>query len=80
MSTAAVRRGTLVPEAVRIGRGAFGVIRQNLLGAVPYNVIGITLAIAGLLRPVFAAAAQVIPDMLILLNSGRLLRSRPTAH
>jgi cation transport ATPase len=74
------RRGTLVPEAVRIGRGAFGVIRQNLLGAVAYNVIGTTLAMAGLLPPVFAAAAQVIPDMLILLNSGRLLRSRPTAH
>ena len=65
----------LVPEAVRISRRAFGVIRQNLLGAVAYNVIGITLAAVGVLPPVFAAVAQVIPDFLILLNSGRLLRA-----
>ncbi len=65
----------LVPEAVRISRGAFGVIRQNLYGTVAYNLTGITLAAVGLLPPVLAAAAQVIPDFLILLNSGRLLRS-----
>ncbi|MDR7545476.1 MAG: cation-translocating P-type ATPase [Armatimonadota bacterium] len=69
----------LVPEAVRIGRSAFAVIRQNLLGAVTYNVIGITLAALGLLPPIAAAAAQVIPDLLILLNSSRLLRVRARA-
>jgi len=65
----------LVPDAVRIGREAFGVIRQNLYGTVAYNLTGIVLAAVGLLPPVLAAAAQVIPDFLILLNSGRLLRS-----
>ncbi|MDI6772006.1 MAG: cation-translocating P-type ATPase [bacterium] len=65
----------LVPEAVRISREAFGVIRQNLYGTVAYNLTGIVLAAVGLLPPVLAAAAQVIPDFLILLNSGRLLRS-----
>ncbi len=64
----------LVPEAVQIGRGAFAVIRQNLLGAVMYNIVGITLAAVGLLPPILAAAAQVIPDVFILLNSSRLLR------
>jgi Cu+-exporting ATPase len=64
----------LVPHAVRLGRRAFGVIRQNLVGAVAYNVVGITLAAAGLLPPVVAAAAQVVPDLLILLNSSRLLQ------
>ncbi len=64
----------LVPEAVRMSRRAFGVIRQNLLGTLAYNVIGITLATLGWLPPVLAAAAQVIPDFLILMNSGRLLR------
>ncbi len=65
----------LVPEAVRMSRRAFGVIRQNLLGTLAYNMVGITLATLGLLPPVLAAAAQVIPDFLILMNSGRLLRS-----
>jgi len=71
----------LVPEAFRIGRSAFAVIRQNLLGAVAYNVVGITLAALGLLPPAVAAAAQVIPDVLILLNSSRLWRAQtpPTA-
>lgn len=64
----------LVPEAVWLGRRAFGVIRQNLYGTVAYNVVGVTLAAVGLLPPVLAAAAQVVPDILILLNSGRLLR------
>ncbi|MDR7519394.1 MAG: cation-translocating P-type ATPase [Armatimonadota bacterium] len=65
----------LVPGAVRIGRRAFAVIRQNLLGAVAYNVVGIALAASGVLPPIFAAAAQVVPDVFILLNSGRLLRA-----
>jgi Cd2+/Zn2+-exporting ATPase/Cu+-exporting ATPase len=69
----------LVPEAFRIGRGAFAVIRQNLVGAVAYNVIGITLAAVGLLPPVVAAAAQMIPDLLILVNSSRLLQARTPA-
>jgi Cd2+/Zn2+-exporting ATPase/Cu+-exporting ATPase len=67
----------LVPEAVRTGRRAFGIIRQNLIGTVAYNVFGIVLAMLGLLPPVLAASAQVIPDLLILLNAGRLLRARP---
>jgi Cd2+/Zn2+-exporting ATPase/Cu+-exporting ATPase len=73
----------LVPEAVHVGRRAFAVIRQNLMGTVAYNLIGITLAALGFIPPVLAAAAQVIPDFLILLNSGRLLRAgslRPLAR
>ncbi|MDR7420443.1 MAG: cation-translocating P-type ATPase [Armatimonadota bacterium] len=66
---------TLVTEALRTGRAAFAVIRQNLLGAVTYNVLGIALAVAGLLPPIAAAAAQIVPDILILLNSSRLLRT-----
>jgi Cd2+/Zn2+-exporting ATPase/Cu+-exporting ATPase len=64
----------LLPHAVRLSRRAFGVIRQNLIGAAAYNVVGLALAAAGLLPPVLAAAAQVVPDLLILLNSSRLLR------
>jgi Cu+-exporting ATPase len=65
----------LVAEAVRTGRSAFAVIRQNLVGTVAYNVVGITLAAVGLLPPVVAAAAQIIPDILILLNSSRLVKA-----
>src|SRR5882724_1946193 len=66
---------TLVPEAVRIGRRAARTIRQNLGFTALYNVVGIALAALGLLPPVWAAAAQSLPDVAIMLNSSRLLRA-----
>ncbi len=63
-----------LPEAVRVGRRTFGVIQQNLGLGVAYNVVGITLAAAGILPPVAAAAGQSIPDLLIMASSARLLR------
>lgn len=64
-----------VPRAVAIGRRAFGAIQQNLAVAVLYNLVGISLAAVGLLPPVAAAAAQSLPDLLVMLNSSRLLRA-----
>jgi Cd2+/Zn2+-exporting ATPase/Cu+-exporting ATPase len=66
----------MVPEAIRIGRRARRTIRQNLGFTALYNVVGISLAIVGLLPPVWAAAAQSLPDVAIMLNSSRLLRVR----
>jgi len=63
-----------LPEAMRIGRRSFRVIQQNLGLGVLYNVIGIGLAALGILPPVVAAAGQSIPDLLVMLNSARLLR------
>jgi Cd2+/Zn2+-exporting ATPase/Cu+-exporting ATPase len=64
-----------VPHAIRIARRAFRTIQQNLALSLVYNVVGISLAAFGLLNPVLAAAAQSLPDILILGNSSRLLRS-----
>jgi Cd2+/Zn2+-exporting ATPase/Cu+-exporting ATPase len=63
-----------LPEAVQVGRRTFRVIKQNLGLGVLYNVGGIALAALGILPPVGAAAAQSIPDLLIMLSSARLLR------
>ncbi len=66
----------LVPAAIRLGRRGAGTIRQNLGFAAIYNVVGISLAAAGILPPVWAAAAQSLPDVAIMLNSARLIRAR----
>lgn len=66
---------TMVPEAIRVGRRAARTIRQNLGFTALYNLIGISLAFLGLLPPVWAAAAQSLPDVAIMLNSARLLRT-----
>jgi Cd2+/Zn2+-exporting ATPase/Cu+-exporting ATPase len=66
----------LVPEAFRIARRTRRVIIGNLAFTTLYNVVGLTLAAIGLLPPVWAAAAQSLPDLGILANSSRLLRQK----
>lgn len=63
-----------IPEAVRIGRSTFRVIKQNLAIGIVFNLVGISLASTGILSPAMAAVAHVMPDVLVFLNSSRLLR------
>jgi heavy metal translocating P-type ATPase len=53
------------------------VVRQNLFWAFLYNAIGITLAVAGYLNPIFAAAAMLLSSLSVVGNSLRL--NRPPA-
>ena len=66
----------VLPATVQIGRRAFRTIQQNLWFTAGYNVVGMTLAAAGWLPPIAAAAAQSLPDVAVMLNSARLLRRR----
>jgi Cd2+/Zn2+-exporting ATPase/Cu+-exporting ATPase len=63
-----------VPEAVMIGRKTFSIIKQNLAVGIIFNLVGITLASTGILSPAMAAVAHVMPDVLVFLNSSRLLK------
>ncbi|MCI0394613.1 MAG: cadmium-translocating P-type ATPase [Chloroflexi bacterium] len=65
---------TLVPELFRLARRTMGVVKMNLAFTAVYNLLGLSLAAAGLLPPILAAAAQSLPDLGILANSSRLLR------
>ena len=65
-----------VPAAVRLARRTFRTIKQNLFVTAAYNALGIALAWVGVLPPIAAAAAQSFPDVVILLNSSRLLRAQ----
>ncbi len=72
---------TLLPEVLRLAQRTMGVVRLNLGFTVVYNLVGLSLAAAGLLSPVVAAAAQSLPDLGILANSARLLRAgAPPPH
>jgi Cu+-exporting ATPase len=64
----------LVPEVVRIARRTMRVVRMNIAFTALYNLVGLSLAALGYLPPIFAAAAQSLPDLGILANSSRLLR------
>jgi len=71
---------SLVPEAFRSARRTLRVVRGNFALTAIYNLAGLSLAALGFLPPVFAAAAQSIPDLGILGNSTRLLRSPPASR
>ncbi len=64
----------LVPEMLRIARRTMRVVKGNIGFTAVYNVLGLTLAAFGFLPPIFAAAAQSLPDLGILGNSSRLLK------
>ncbi|HEY1012682.1 MAG TPA: cation-translocating P-type ATPase, partial [Herpetosiphonaceae bacterium] len=69
---------SLVPEVVAIAQRTMRIVKGNIAFTTLYNVVGLTLAALGILPPVFAAAAQSLPDLGIMANSARLLRHRGT--
>ena len=55
------------------------IIRQNLFWAFFYNVIGIALAVFGVLSPIFAAFAMSISSVTVLFNARRLIYTPPSS-
>jgi Cd2+/Zn2+-exporting ATPase/Cu+-exporting ATPase len=66
----------LVPAVLRIARRTMRVVKTNIAFTAVYNLLGLSLAAFGFLPPIFAAAAQSLPDLGILANSSRLLRQK----
>jgi P-type Cu+ transporter len=66
----------LIPGVIRIARRTMGVVKMNIWFTAVYNLLGLSLAALGFLPPVFAAAAQSLPDLGIMANSSRLLRQK----
>ena len=64
----------LVPQILRTAHRTMRIVRMNLGFTAIYNILGLSLAALGILPPVYAAAAQSIPDLGIMANSARLLR------
>ena len=68
----------LIPDAIEISQRTYRKIQQNLFWAFIYNVIGIPLAVLGVLTPVIAGAAMAFSSVSVLVNALLLKRWRPT--
>jgi P-type Cu+ transporter len=65
-----------VADALELARRTYRVIGQNLIWAFGYNVVMIPLAVAGVLTPIWAAAAMAASSVSVVANSLRLRRFR----
>ncbi len=61
-----------IPEIFNLSATTIRVIKQNLFWAFFYNTLGISLAIAGVLNPILAAAAMLMSSVSVIANSLRL--------
>jgi P-type E1-E2 ATPase len=59
-------------EMRKLAKKGQWIVRENLFWAFIFNVIGIGLAVFGLLTPIFAAAAMSISSLVVLFNAKRL--------
>jgi len=66
----------LVPDVLKIAKRTMNIVKMNLAFTTAYNLVGLSLAAIGILPPVLAAAAQSLPDIGIMGNSARLLKSK----
>ncbi len=64
-----------VERAIRLGRTAVRVMKQNLFWAMVYNAIAIPAAALGLMNPIAASAAMALSSFSVVLNSLRLRRA-----
>lgn len=62
-----------IAESIKLSRRALGIARQNIYGSFFFNVVGLSLASLGFLTPFMAAVAHVLPDVVLFVNSSRLV-------
>jgi len=62
-----------LPLALGIGKATYQTIRQNLFWAFAYNIIAIPMASIGMLSPALSALAMGFSDVVLGINSVRLL-------
>lgn len=64
----------VIAQAKTIAARGQKILKQNLFWAFFYNLIGVALALTGLLTPIFSALAMTLSSLLVVLNAKRIRR------
>ena len=64
-----------LPWLIELARLTMQRVRQNLIWAFFYNIIGLALAMTGYLQPVLAALAMIISSLIVTGNAMRLRKT-----
>lgn len=62
-----------LPMALGLGKHTYKTINENLFWAFSYNIIAIPVAALGFLTPMFGALVMAFSDVVLAINSSRLL-------
>ncbi len=63
---------TLLPDAIKTAREMQGIIRQNFIWAIAYNLLAIPLAASAMLAPWMAALGMSFSSLIVVFNALRL--------
>lgn len=62
-----------ITEIIRAGKKTIHTIKQNIAIGILFNIVGVGLASFGFLTPFLAAVAHFLPDLVVSLNSSKLI-------
>jgi len=62
----------LVPDSIQLSKATMAKIKQNLIWAFGFNIIGIPAAALGYVNPIFAGAAMAFSSIFVVTNSLKL--------
>ncbi len=62
-----------LPMALGLGKHTYRTIKENLFWAFSYNIVAIPVAALGFLTPMFGALVMAFSDVVLAINSSRLL-------
>ena len=66
-----------IPWLLDLGKKTYRVIQWNLFWAFIYNIVGIILAVFGILDPIVAALAMIVSSVFVIFNSRRVRIDSP---
>jgi P-type Cu+ transporter len=70
-----------LPWLIALSERTLRTAKRNLLWSFSYNTVGVGLAVAGLLHPLFGAVGMIASSLIVVLRSQRLSRFRlPTGR